>query len=277
MWNRKKFLIFALFLNCIYFIGTSVFVTRYVSKFNRSYLIQWVESGSQAVLDKITLDSDEREVLADELVNLDFGTKIKDWAHAKNITNLIEIKDETTKNWVGSRTEFPFNRNHLQNFDDIGFYNGSKHLNFNYLLQVKDKQFFATQQIDPVDLALYFEVYGMELTIVESDGENSAFILYTTLQKNTAHELLQKTPFDERQTMPEHMTLEKNSYVVQIVDLIPHGPLKQKIFFTKRIDSYKLLRVSDVLVFIWTFFCVSIALNVVLFRCQVLFGYTVQN
>lgn len=266
MWNRKKFLILALFLNCIYFIGTSIIVTRYVSKFNRSYLTQWVESGSQAVLDKITLDSKDRKDLADELINIDFATKIKDWANTKNITNLIEIKDQTTNSWVGLRTKFPFDRNHLQNFDDIGFYKDAEHLNFNYLLQVKDRQFFVTQQVDPRDVAVYFEVYGMQLTIVESDGENSALTLYTTLQNNTASELLQKMPFDKQQTMPEYMTLEKESYLVQIVDLIPHGPLKQKILFTKKIGSYNLLRVGEVLVYIWTFFCISIALNVVLFK-----------
>lgn len=266
MWNRKKFLIFAVFLNCIYFVGTSFLVTRYISKYNQSFLIDWVESGSQAVLKKIILDSKERKNITDQLAHLDFAIKIDDWAKQNKILNLVELKDETVKNWVGLRTKVPFDRKQLQNSDDIGFYKNADYLNFNYLLNLKERQFFATQQINPSDLTLYFEVYGMGITIVESEGENTALTLFTTLPQNIASELLQKTSFGKPQTKPEHITLAKESYMVQMVDLILHAPLRQKILFTKKMNSYKLLKIEDVLIFIWTFFCISIVLNVVFFK-----------
>jgi hypothetical protein len=266
MWNRKKILIFALFLNCIYFVGTSFLVTRYVSNKNASFINDWLESGSQAVLDKIIFNSKGRADLVDELGNLDFETKIKDWASAKNIINLIELKDETVKNWIGLRKKVPFDRNQLQNSDDIGFYKNADQMNFNYLLQAKERHFFATQKMDPKDLDLYFEVYGMEITIVQNEGENTASALYTTLPKNTTNELLQKISFDNKQTTPQYVSLDKENYLVKMVDLIPHPPLQQKILFSKKISTYEIVSTTDVLIFIWTFFCISIVLNVVLFK-----------
>lgn len=247
-------------------MGTSILVTRYVSKYNQSLLYNWMESGSQAVLKKIILDAKERENLGNELIQLDFETKIKDWALEKNITNLIEFKDETVKNWVGSRTKVPFARNQLQTVDDVGFYKDVDTLNFNYLLKANEREFFATQKIDPLNVALYFEVYGTAITIVESEGENTGLTLYTTLPKTLADELLQKTSFEKNQTSPEHISLAKDTHVVQMFDLISHPPIRQKILFTKRISSYQIVSSNDILIFIWTFFCISIVLNVVLFK-----------
>ncbi len=250
----------------MYFVGTSVLVSRHINKHNQFQSNRWIEAGSRAVLDKLLLDSKHRESFSPELQNLHSKEDFKRWASEENITNVVELEEESATSWVGSREGVPFRRTHLKFLDDVGFYKNANYLNFNYFLKVDSRQFLITQQIDDVDLSVYLDAYGMEVAIVESDGENSVHLLYTTLPKTVTDDLAQKISFDEQRLLPESMTLAKEIYMVKTVDLIPHGPLQQKIVFTKKMSSYELLKIQDVLIFIWTFFCISIALNVVLFK-----------
>jgi hypothetical protein len=266
MWNRKKFLIFAVFLNCIYFVGTSILVTRHVSNHNNSHMLLWVKSSSRAVVDKIILDIHHRNAIANEFKQLDFVNEIRDWASINNITNVVQLEEKITRNWVGSREKIPFNKTQLKSMEDVGFYKNENYLNFNYFLKANEKRFFITQQFDDIELLLYLDAYGMQMTIVESEGENTGLVLYSTLPKMTANELLQKTPLNKTQTTPERVTLAKETYIMQMVDLISHAPLRQKILFTKKVRSYELVSKIDILIYIWTFFCISIVLNIALFK-----------
>ena len=266
MWNRKKFLILIVFLNCIYFVGTSFLVTRHINNHNQSHLNRWIEAGSRAVLDILLLDINDRKVFAEEFKAMDLEKEIKDWAAAKNILNVVELTKKTAKSWVGLREKVPFDRKQIKYMEDVGFYKDPNYLNFNYFLDVDGRQFFITQQVDDMDLLLYLEVYGMGVTILEIDADKNAHTLFTTLPKHIADELMQKTSHDNPGSLPESKTLAKEIYMIKTVDLIPHSPLKQKMLFTKKMSSYELLKIVYVLVFIWTFFCISIALNVVLFK-----------
>jgi hypothetical protein len=265
MWNRKNFLIFALFINCVYFIGTAILITRFMGQHDQNQMNHWIRAGSQAVVDKIILDIRHRNEIAHDLERFD-PNDIRGWASTNSITNLVELNENTATNFVGSREKVPFNRTQLKDMEDVGFYKNEDSLNFSYFLRVKEKQFFFTQKIEETDFLPILDAYEMQMTIIEIDSENSAFTLYTTLAKDTAHELLQKTDFNLRRSSPEDIILSKDSYVLNSIDLIPHGPLKQRLHFTKKRNSYQLFKIGDVLIFIWTLFCVSIVLNVVLFK-----------
>ena len=266
MWNRKNFLIFALLLNCSYFIGTSILAARYVSSQNQRHLNYFVEAGSQAIIDKYILDIHHRNAFTNEFKGLDFVNEIRNWAALNNITNVVELEAKIATSWVGSREEVPFNRTQLKFIEDVGFYKNENYLNFAYFLLSNEKQFFITQQFDDSELLLRLDTFGIQMTIVEREGSETPRVLYTTLPKDIAEELTQKINFNAPQSSPGTATLSKEAYVFNTIQLIPHGPLAQRMLFTKKIGSYKLLTIDEVLIFIWTLFCVSIALNVALFK-----------
>ncbi len=267
MWSRKNFFISALFLNCVYFVGVSVLVTRHFSSQDQSALIAWVDEGSQLVTKKFVLDSNRKQTLLDELQSTKSEKKIKAWADAHNIVNLAESINEVDKNHIGDRNNIPFKRAQLRGENSVaGFHRKNDRLNFSYFLRNENMALLATQQTNDTALKMQLDAYDLGLLVAETEGANFPFTLYTNLTKTVAEGIFQQISFDAKEFSPKYFTLAGEKYLVKMVNLIHDSELKQKMIFAKKITHYQAVSILDILVFVWTFFLISIVLNFVLFR-----------
>jgi hypothetical protein len=273
MWNRKNFLIFALFLNCIFFLGTAVLMSRSLSNNDRVPMLAMMDEGVQRIVQALTMDPQTKIALTKELSDLDLPKGLEDWAKAKNIINLIEINNAKPTEWIGSRKRIPFLVEQLELDGAIGFYRSLDQLNFNYFLQTENKTFLATQQVPADSVKALLEAYVVDLSIVESEGENSPLLLYSTLspagvetRKSIADELLFNIPFEEQEFDFREFTLSQEKHLIKMVNLVHSSKLKQKLLFTKKVANYAALSIKDIHIFIWTFFIISIVMNIVLFK-----------
>ena len=194
MWNRKNFIIFALFLNCIYFIGTSILVTRYVNVLEWTTHLEWLEHASEPILHKILFDEQTRESLEKELETFDFKKSIATWATKYQLIHLVELNTKNI-NWIGSREKIPFNSKHLENRQELGFNKTSDKLLFSYILETKQKTFLISQQIEEQQIKQFLDAYDVDIMIAEKENLNSSRLLYTTLSLPVAQILLEKNGF----------------------------------------------------------------------------------
>jgi hypothetical protein len=266
MWIRKNFLTFALFLNCAYFIGVSAIVVRHFSREpHQDALGSWVNEGAELITQQLILDTAARAAMMAEVGDPDSELKIKTWAHPHNIVNFIERKQENSQVWIGARKDVPFTYADLKEPGSVGFSRKDERLFFSYLLENSAFSFYITQEKAADALKMQLSAFGMGMTVIESENTGDTRVLYTNLPSPIADDLLAQTDF-EAMPSSKQFTLSQERYFVKTINLVHSPQLKQKMLFTKKITHYQIVSLVDILIFVWTFFIISVVLNLVLFK-----------
>ncbi len=265
MWNRKNFLKIALLLNCLYFIGTSLLVVRYVNLKDQSPLKAWLEESSRAITNKLIWDAKKRLSMIEALKNLNTKAEFESWAQKNDIVAIIGQNNDEDINHVGQRESIPFKRSQLLQENAVGFFYRNNQLHLNYFVR-QTKDFLLTQSFKDDFIRLLLEPAMMEVTVIEFHHKDSPQLLYTTLTKAAAEDLLEHTSVETLDQEPQHIVLDKEVHFIKSEPLLNLSDFKQKIFFSKKHTQYNVVTLFDVLMLIWTSFCIVVVLNVLLFK-----------
>ncbi|MBY0383541.1 hypothetical protein K2X05_00145 [bacterium] len=227
MQSRKNILFLALLLNCIYFLGISFFVHRQLS--NRTEQLQgitWLNNAAQQVLKSLLLIPPEPPPA---------GTVVRP-------------------------EEIPFPKEHF-NETTIGFHKKDEQFIFTYL---SDNKFISEKKpIKPVLEQL--TVFGVDLSIVEKEQDDRR-VLFSSFTNETAQDLLNQTPFEQLEIESSKWTINKEKYLIKMINLSDDPKLQQKMVFSLKLPNYEAISVSEILIYIWTFFCISIVFLFFVFK-----------
>lgn len=240
-------------------------MVRYVSVKDQSPLHAWLEESSRAIVKNLIWDKTQRQSVVETLETLNTQKNFQEWSAKNNILALIGQNNDKDVAHFGVRDDIPFSRAQLLQNEAVGFSYRNEQLHFHYCLNQKNI-FLISQTFSNEFVKKFLEPSMVDLTIVELNYQDPPQVLYSTLSKVAAEDLLKQTAFEAMNTEPSSVVLEKEVHLVKMENLIHLPNLKQKVLFSKKQTQYKIVTLFDILMLIWVSFCIVIVLNVLFFK-----------
>lgn len=271
--GRKNILFYALLLNCIYFLGVSFFVNRQLSnKSKQQQGLTWLNNAAKMVLEGLILDFSQPPtkipIIMSEITQaMSFSEKTK-IAQNYQLSAVVELTPESHIEILGKRRNIPFESGHFKQ-NTIGFHKEEDQLVFSHLWKSqKDpspKKFFISYK-KPIEPVLQqISVFGVDLSVVEKE-KNDQRVLFSSLTNETAQYLLTQNAFEPIENSWTQWTLNKEKYLIKIVNLSSDPELQQNIIFSLKLPNYEVVSLDEFLIYIWTFFCISVVFLFLVFK-----------
>lgn len=278
---RKKNLLFAVFLNLLFFLGVTFFVSRQLSKGTpaQSPMSSWLAKAALHVASLLHNDRDKMNAHKDHLATLKQLEQKKKYAAEKELSLVFESDGKNVHEIIGSVRSFPFPQS-IFNQRLIGVYRSRDQLFFSYFTKETPSTIFSIGK--PLkSLTETLAILGIDLSFVE-DVDNQKLVIYSSLPEGSAQDLLSQIDFEKEgasidadlHTMMNSsflVTISQQKYlalVLNLAHLADANGFRQKAVYTIPLPHYEAISLTELCLYIWTFFCISIALTFLVYFKQ---------
>ncbi len=274
MGTRKNFLVFALFLNLVFFLGVTFFVSRQLSQgVDQTPMTSWLASATLQITSAWSQDQKDMAAQRLTLQALNEMDKKKTFASAQGLTMVFEKKEQAIEEILGRLKTFPFPQE-LFDKNLLGVHRSKDELVFSsFSKTVPHLVLSKSRPVAPMTQTL--KVMGIDLSLVENiNGEK--LVLFSSLAKKSAQELLAQVDFnglvapldaDLSTAMGSSflITVAQQKHLALMFSLAETTNLQQIAVFTLVLPSYESLSTTEFILYIWAFFCVSLALTLLVY------------
>ncbi len=278
--SKKKFLIFAVILNSVFFAGVAVWVQRQVDTGdNHRSMAQWLAHNSSHFNRQFINDHREARTLAYQLSQKPtLIEKQKVLLDFDDIEMALEFDGQKTLEVRGQRKVFPFSQD-LFTTGNLTFFSRDKDLFFT--------SFMASSAPSNVHTAItikkprsFFDKMlnysGVTLAIVEQDSQKPQMI-FTNLTEQQGQDLLSQFDFEKVGLKLEsekglfaqnaqYMTLQRQKYLTVTINLSHSDTFRQKLVYLIQAPDYELLSFQQLHLLLWTLFCISVGFTFLIVR-----------
>jgi hypothetical protein len=274
MGTRKNFLVFALFLNLLFFLGVTFFVSRQLAQgVDQTPMKSWLASATLQITSVMSQRQKHLEAQRRTLQDLKEVEKKKKFALMQRLTFVLEKNQNTVLEIIGDLKSFPFPMN-LFDKNLLSFYFEKDDLVMSSFSDTQPHIVLSKPHpIAPIIQGL--KAMGVDLSILENvDGER--LVLFSSFTNPTAQELLAKVDFAAPATPLDMdlstamgssflITVAQQKHLALMVNIAQTEHLQQRAVFTLALPNYEILTTTEFMLYIWTFFCISLALTLLVY------------
>lgn len=274
MGTRKNFLVFALFLNLLFFLGVTFFVSRQLSQgVDQTPMSSWLASAALRITSVLSQDQKDMENQRRTLQNLSDVDKKKKFALAQNLSFVFEKKQDSVLEIVGPLKQFPFP---IDLFDKnlLSFHREKNDLILSSFSEspppiVLSKTYLQSTVMERLS------AMGIDMSLLEK-VDNEKLVLFSSLSSQGAQELLTKVDFTATAPSVDMdlstamgstflITLSQQRHLALMVTLAQTEHLQQRAVFTLLLPNYETFSTTEFMLYIWAFFCISLAITLLVF------------